>query len=66
MKKFLTFIKIIGLIAACLLIAFLVVWPLWKFAITAPKVYTWFIGIALIGFILFLIGKKIYKKTKRQ
>ena len=65
MKKFITFISVLALLLASLLIAFLVVWPLWKFAVGSPKVYTWTIIGILAGLVIFLIVKKILKKNEK-
>ena len=65
MKKFITFISVLALLLASLLIAFLVVWPLWKFAVRSPKVYTWTIIGIMAGLVIFLIVKKILKKNEK-
>ncbi|MCR4742706.1 MAG: hypothetical protein K5866_07570 [Treponema sp.] len=65
MKKFITFISLLALLLACLLLAFLVVWPLWKFAIGSPKVYTWTILGIMAALLIFLIVKKIIKKNEK-
>jgi len=65
LKKFLTFLKILALILICFAIAFLVVWPLWKFALSAPVVYTWVVLILLAAFFVFLIVRKILNKSKK-
>ncbi len=65
MKKFITFISVLALLLASLLIAFLVVWPLWKFAVGSPKVYTWTIIGIMAGLVIFLIVKKILKKNEK-
>ena len=65
MKKFITFISVLVLLLASLLIAFLVVWPLWKFAVGSPKVYTWTIIGIMAGLVIFLIVKKILKKNEK-
>lgn len=65
MKKFITFISVLALLLASLLIAFLVVWPLWKFAVGSPKVYSWTIIGIMAGLVIFLIVKKILKKNEK-
>ena len=65
MKKFITFISVLALLLASLLIAFLVVWPLWKFAVGSPKIYTWTIIGIMAGLVIFLIVKKILKKNEK-
>ena len=65
MKKFITFISVLALLLASLLIAFLVVCPLWKFAVGSPKVYTWTIIGIMAGLVIFLIVKKILKKNEK-
>ena len=65
MKKFITFISVLALLLASLLIAFLVVWPLWKFAVGSPKVYTCTIIGIMAGLVIFLILKKILKKNEK-
>lgn len=63
-RKISTFFKILILIAACLLIALVIVWPLWKFATEAPKVYTAVVlGIVLL-LIIYAIVKKVMSRVK--
>lgn len=65
-RKLSTFFKILILLAACLIIALIIVWPLWKFATEAPKVYTAVIlGIVLL-LIIFAIVKKVMSRVKTK
>ena len=63
-KGFLTFLRILLLIAACVLAAVVLVYPLWKFAISAPGVYTVVVLILIALFLIFLIVRKIMIKIK--
>lgn len=54
--------KIILLALLCLALAFIFVWPLWKWAMTSPDTYSWIL-IALIA-VLAVFG--IYKSIKKS
>lgn len=52
--------KIILLAILCLALAFIFVWPLWKWAMISPETYSWI----LIALIAVLAGFGIYKSIK--
>jgi glycopeptide antibiotics resistance protein len=52
------------LIAACVIAAVVLVFPLWKFAVAAPKIYTAVVLILLVLFIIFLITRKLINTIK--
>lgn len=58
-------LKILILTAASLLIAFIIVWPLWKFATCASKIYTWTVLTALVIAIGVSIILRIKKHAKK-
>lgn len=65
-NKLITFLRILILIAACVLAAVILVFPLWKFAVAAPRVYTAVVLILLALFIVFLIVRKIMAGAKAR
>ena len=65
-RKLLTFLRILLLIAACVLAAVLLVFPLWKFAVSLPKAYTAVVLILLALFVIFLIVRKIMTSIKAR
>lgn len=62
-SSLLNLFRILLLITGCLAIAFLIVWPLWKFSTTLSSVYTVIVLTVITFFILFLLFSKL-KKTK--
>lgn len=52
--------------AACILFAFVLVWPLWKFATTFSKAYTIIILSLIAAGIIYLIIKKIRKTPVKK
>lgn len=65
MKKFLSFLSFLLILAGCILVAFLVVWPLWKFATSSGKLYTICTLILASLALIFFIVKKILEKSKK-
>jgi len=66
MKKFRSFLSFILIMLACLAAAFIIVWPLWKFATTNAKAYTITVLCLLALWIIFLIVRKIKNKTDKR
>jgi len=66
MKKaglfFLSLFRFILILLICLAAAFLIVWPLWKFATVNSKAYTITVLIILAALIIFALAKKIRNK----
>lgn len=60
-SSLLNFLRVILLIGICLISAFLIVWPLWKFSTSLSKIYTIVILTLITAFILYLILTKIRK-----
>lgn len=60
-KKFLSFFKFLILSVLCVSASILLVWPLWKFSTSSPKVYTIIVLVLLGLFFLYLIINKIRK-----
>lgn len=58
---FLDALKIFGLLAFCLAAGFAVVFPLWKFAVSAPKAYTFFVLFAILAAAVFFATRKIFR-----
>ncbi len=63
-KGLLTFLRILLLIAACVLATLVLVYPLWKFAVSAPQIYTVVVLILIALFLIFLIVRKILTAIK--
>jgi len=47
--------KVAGLVTACIVLGFAIVWPLWKFATGCPRVYTLCVLACLAALILRLV-----------
>lgn len=62
-KSFFSFVKIFIIVALCMTLAFAIVFPLWKFATSLPKVYTYCILTFLALAAIFLIAKAIKKNS---
>lgn len=65
-KKFINFLRILILILACIAASVVIVFPLWKFSTSAPKVYTIVVLSLSAAFIIYLIVRKIIRKNKNQ
>jgi hypothetical protein len=44
--------KVVILVVFCVGFGFMIVWPLWKFATTAPRIYTWCVLTCMVFFLL--------------
>ena len=62
-KSFFSFVKILIITALCTTLAFAIVFPLWKFATSMPKAYTYCILTLLALAAIFLIAKAIKKNS---
>ena len=60
--KFIVFLRILLLIAACLAATIALAFPLWKFSTSAPRIYTATVLIICAALIVFLIVRKIISK----
>lgn len=58
-KLFISFLKVLALVALCAIFAFVLVLPLWKFATTSPQAYSITILVLFALGILFFIGKNL-------
>ena len=65
MTKFINFLKFLLLIVIAFALAFVIVWPLWKFATSSPNVYTVLILVLLALFFIILIVQGIRKHGKK-
>lgn len=61
-KLFSSTAKIILFAVLCLAIAFVFVWPLWKWAMTSPDSYSWVLAVLII----LLAGWAIFKSIKKN
>lgn len=59
---FLNILKVLGLVVFCLAVGFAVVFPLWKFAVSAPRVYTFFVLSVIFVVAVFCVVRKILRK----
>ncbi|MCI1209884.1 MAG: hypothetical protein LKF96_10620 [Treponema sp.] len=65
-KLFSSLGKILLLLAFCLGTGFIIVWPLWKWATSAPVSYTIAVAAALAGIILYFLFRRLHRKTKTE
>ena len=63
--KFIVFLRILLLIAACVAATIVLVFPLWKFSTSAPRIYTATVLILCAVLIIFLIVRKILSKIRK-
>ena len=63
--KFIVFLRILLLIVACIAATVVLVFPLWKFSISAPRIYTATVLILCAVFLVFIIVRKILSKTRK-
>ncbi len=63
-SAFFSFLNLLFLIAACVLFSAVLVWPLWKFSTSLPKVYTVIVLALICGAAVFFVVKKIIKSDK--
>ena len=66
MKKSFGFLQFLILIALCILVAFVFVWLLWKWAVSAPRIYTAAVLIAGAGLLIFAIVKRIALRHRKS
>ena len=59
---FLNLFRVLGLVAFCLAVGFAVVFQLWKFAVCAPRIYTFVVLFAVFAVAVFCIVRKILRK----
>ena len=64
--KFIVFLRILLLIAACVAATLVLVFPLWKFSTSAPGIYTATVLILCAFALLYLITKKIIQKIRKR
>ena len=63
--KFIVFLRILLLIAACVAATVVLVFPLWKFSTSAPRIYTATVLILFAAFIVYFIIQKILSKKRK-
>ena len=63
--KFIVFLRILLLIVACIAATIVLVFPLWKFSTSAPRIYTATVLILCAVFIVFLVVRKILSKIRK-
>lgn len=63
--KFIVFLRILLLIVACIAATIVLVFPLWKFSTSAPRIYTATVLILCAVLIIFLIVRKILSKIRK-
>jgi len=63
--KFIVFLRILLLIAACVAATVVLVFPLWKFSTSAPRIYTATVLILCAVFLVFIIVRKILSKIRK-
>ena len=64
--KFIVFLRILLLIAACVAATVVLVFPLWKFSTSAPRIYTAVVLILCLLALLYLIISKIVTKARKN
>ena len=64
--KFTVFLRILLLIAACVAATIVLVFPLWKFSTSAPRIYTATVLILCAALILGLIIRKIFFRKRKS
>ncbi|MCQ2584983.1 MAG: hypothetical protein MJ185_05280 [Treponema sp.] len=65
MKKLRSFLSFILILILCFISAFVIVWPLWKFATTNARAYTITVLCIAAIWIIFLCIRKIRNKIKK-
>ena len=63
--KFIVFLRILLLIAACIAATIVLVFPLWKFSTSTPRIYTLTVLILCAALVIFLIVRKILSKIRK-
>lgn len=64
--KFIVFLRILLLIAACVAATIALTFPLWKFSTSAPRIYTATVLILCAALIIFLFARKIISKKRKS
>lgn len=64
MNKLLSILRFLLILAGCFACAFIVVWPLWKFATSNGKAYTITVLAAAAVLLILAIVRKIRQKIK--
>jgi CDP-diglyceride synthetase len=57
--------KVLGLLGFCLLFAFLLVYPLWRFAVARPEAYSASVLVILGGLLVFLALRRLHLHLAR-
>ena len=63
--KFIVFLRILLLIVACIAATVVLVFPLWKFSTSAPRIYTLTVLILCAALVIFLVVRKILSKIRK-
>lgn len=63
-RHFSSVLRVFLLIALCVASSLILVWPLWKFSTSFPKIYTVIVLALIGGAAVFLAAKKIIKSDK--
>lgn len=63
-RHFSSVVRVFLLIALCVASSLILVWPLWKFSTSFPKIYTVIVLALIGGAAVFLAAKKIIKSDK--
>ena len=63
--KFIVFLRILLLIVACVAATIVLVFPLWKFSTSTPRIYTLTVLILCAALVIFLIVRKILSKIRK-
>lgn len=63
-RHFSSVIRVFLLIALCVASSLILVWPLWKFSTSFPKIYTVIVLALIGGAAVFFAAKKIIKSDK--
>lgn len=69
-KGFLSFFIYLGrfllLALICAVLGFVVVWPLWYFAVNSPNLYSFIVLLVASLLVIFFISRKIVKSLKQK
>ena len=63
---FLSFGKFLLLTLVCVALGFVVVWPLWFFAVNSPNLYSVIVIICLISLLVLFFVKKLVNNLKQK
>ncbi|MCQ2596812.1 MAG: hypothetical protein MJ181_03105 [Treponema sp.] len=63
---FISLFRFLVIILLCFAAAFLIVWPLWKFATTNAKGYTWTVLVLIALCIIFAVVRSIRNKIRNK